>query len=178
MQVGYVKNAKNLEPIILDSSKYKEAANYSIEKEKISIVSSFYEFVIFLMWIGFGLSALDSVVTTTNPWLKAVIFIDLFIIINWILTLPFDIYSTFKLDKKYGFSNMTVDLYIKDTIKTGALFLILGSIVIAGIAFIIESFPAWWIWGFVFIFGIHVVNFTWFSEWLNEWLRDIEKAVI
>ena len=58
MQVGYVKNARNLEPIILDSSKYYEAANYSIEKEKLSIVSSFYEFIIFFMWIGFGLSFL------------------------------------------------------------------------------------------------------------------------
>ncbi|QKJ23156.1 M48 family metallopeptidase [Poseidonibacter lekithochrous] len=157
MQVGYVKNAKNLEPIILDSSKYKEAANYSIEKEKISIVSSFYEFVIFFMWIGFGLSALDSVVTTTNPWLKAVIFIDLFIIINWILTLPFDIYSTFKLDKKYGFSNMTASLFIKDTVKTGLLFMIFGSLVIAGISLIIENLPAWWIWGFAFIFAVIII---------------------
>jgi len=154
MQIGYVKNAKNLQPIILDSQKYQEAANYSIEKEKLSLVSTFYEFVIFFMWIGFGLSTLDSLVTVESPWLKAVIFVDLFIIVNWVLGLPFDIYTTFKLDKKYGFSNMTPALFIKDTVKSGILFLIFGSLVIAGISLIIENFPSWWIWGFVFIFAV------------------------
>jgi STE24 endopeptidase len=157
MQVDFIKKAKDLQPIILEESKYKVAANYSIEKEKVSILATFYDFLIFMMWISFGLSALDSFITAESFWLKAILFVNIFIIINWVLTLPFELYSTFKLDKKYGFSNMTVDLYIKDTIKTAALFLVLGSIVIAGIAFIIESFPAWWIWGFAFIFGIIIL---------------------
>ena len=157
MQVAFVQKAKKLEPIILDESRYVVAANYSIEKEKVSILSTFYDFLLFMMWISIGLSTLDSVITTQSFWLKAVLFVNAFIIINWILTLPFDLYSTFKLDKKYGFSNMTASLYIKDTIKSGLLFIVLGSIVIAGIAFIIESFPAWWIWGFVFIFAIIIL---------------------
>ncbi|MFK2821754.1 M48 family metallopeptidase [Arcobacter sp. YIC-80] len=157
MQVGYIKNARNLEPIILEKNKYYEAANYAVEKEKLAIVSSFYDFIIFFMWIGFGLSFLDSLVTVEQTWLKAVVFIDLFIIVNWVLTLPFDLYKTFKLDKKYGFSNMTSSLFIKDTIKTGILFLIFGSIVIAGISFIIENLPSWWIWGFAFIFAVIII---------------------
>ncbi|MGA1939082.1 M48 family metallopeptidase [Arcobacter sp. YIC-310] len=157
MQVGYIKNARNLEPIILEKNKYYEAANYAVEKEKLAIVSSFYDFIIFFMWIGFGLSFLDSLVTVEQTWLKAVVFVDLFIIVNWVLTLPFDLYKTFKLDKKYGFSNMTSSLFIKDTIKTGILFLIFGSIVIAGISFIIENLPSWWIWGFAFIFAVIII---------------------
>lgn len=157
MQVGFVQKAKNLQPVILTADKYKEAGNYSIEKEKISLASSFYDFVIFFMWISFGLEALDALITTQSAWLKAVLFIDAFIIINWALTLPFELHQTFKLDKKYGFSNMTANLYIKDTLKSGMLFLIFGSLVIAGIAFIIESFPAWWIWGFAFIFAVIIL---------------------
>lgn len=157
MQIGYVKKAKSLEPIILDNAKYVEAANYSIEKEKLAIVSSFYSFILFIFWIGFGLSTLDSVIITDSYWLKAIIFVDLFIIINWALGLPFDLYSTFKLDKKYGFSNMTPALFIKDTIKTGVLFLVFGSAVIAGISWIISSFETWWIWGFAFIFAVIIL---------------------
>lgn len=157
MQIGYIKNAKNLKPIILDSSKYKEAANYSIEKEKLAIASSFYDFVLFIFWIGFGLSYLDSLVQIESFWLKAVVFVDAFIVINWILTLPFELYSTFNLNKKYGFSNMTPALFIKDTIKTGILFLVFGSIVIAGISFIINTFSSWWIWGFAFIFAVIIL---------------------
>ena len=157
MQIGYIKNAKNLKPIILDSSKYQEAANYAIEKEKLAICSSFYDFILFILWIGFGLSFLDSLVQIESFWLKAVVFVDLFIIINWFLTLPFELYSTFKLNKKYDFSNMTPALFIKDSIKTGILFLVFGSLVIAGISFIINSFSSWWIWGFAFIFTVIIL---------------------
>jgi STE24 endopeptidase len=157
MQIGFVKNAKKLKPIILDSNKYEEAGNYSIEKEKLSIVSSFYDFILFILWIGFGLSFLDSLIQIDSILLKAIIFVDSFIIINWILTLPFELYSTFKLNKKYNFSNMTPTLFLKDTLKTGLLFLLFGSIVIAGISFIINSFSAWWIWGFIFIFAVIVL---------------------
>lgn len=157
MQIGFVKDAKKLKPIILDSARYEEAGNYAIEKEKISIVSSLYDFILFILWIGIGLSFLDSLIKVDSMLLKAVIFVDAFIIVNWILTLPFELYSTFKLNKKYGFSNMTPALYIKDTLKTGLLFLVLGSAVIAGISFIINNFSNWWIWGFVFIFSIIIL---------------------
>ena len=157
MQIGYIKDAKILKPIILDSSKYLEAADYAIEKEKLAICSSFYDFILFILWIGFGLSFLDSLVQIDSFWIKAVVFVDLFIIINWFLTLPFELYSIFKLNKKYGFSNMTPALFIKDTIKTGILFLVFGSAVIAVISFIISSFSTWWIWGFVFIFAVIIL---------------------
>jgi STE24 endopeptidase len=157
MQVGYVQKAKALAPVILTSDKYEEAGNYSVEKEKIAIASAFYDFVIFFMWISFGLETLSSLISVEASWLKAIIFIDAFIIINWVLGVPFELYTTFKLDKKYGFSNMTPALFIKDTLKGGLLFLIFGSLVIAGIALIIESFPMWWIWGFAFIFAVIIL---------------------
>ncbi|MCG3664577.1 M48 family metallopeptidase [Aliarcobacter butzleri] len=157
MQIGFIKDARNLKAIILDSNKYLEAADYAIEKEKLALTSTFYDFVLFILWIGFGLSYLDSLVQIDSYWLKAIVFVDLFIIINWILTLPFELYSTFKLNKKYEFSNITPALFIKDTIKTGVLFLVFGSLVIAGISFIINNFPSWWIFGFVFIFAVIIL---------------------
>ncbi|WP_323587032.1 M48 family metallopeptidase [Aliarcobacter butzleri] len=157
MQIGFIKDARNLKAIILDSNKYLEAADYAIEKEKLALASTFYDFILFILWIGFGLSYLDSLVQIDSYWLKAIVFVDLFIIINWILTLPFELYSTFKLNKKYKFSNITPALFIKDTIKTGVLFLVFGSAVIAGISFIINNFPSWWIFGFVFIFAVIIL---------------------
>ena len=157
MQVGYISKAKTLKPVILSEDKYTVAGNYAIEKERVSIASSFYDFVLFFVWIAFGLNALDNALTIQEGWLKAIVFVDLFIIINWVLGLPFELYTTFKLNKKYEFSNMTPALFVKDTIKSGILFLIFGSAVIAGIALIIENFPTWWIWGFVFIFAVIIL---------------------
>jgi len=157
MQVAFIKKAKKLKPVILDASKYEIAGDYAIEKEKMTILSSFYEFIIFFAWISFGLEFLDSSIANDSMWLKAVIFVNIFIIINSLLSLPFEIYKVFSLDKKYEFSNMTPALYIKDTIKSTLLFLVFGSVVIAGISLIIEHLPFWWLWGFVFIFSVIIL---------------------
>ena len=157
MQVDYVQKAKKQDAVILTPSKFKIAGNYNVATNKLGMATTFYDFILFFMWISFGLVALDNATNTFYGWQKAVVFIDLFIIINWVLALPFDLYKTFKLDKEYGFSNMTPTLFIKDTIKSGALFLIFGSAVIVGLSFIIESSNSWWIWGFVFIFTIIVI---------------------
>ena len=157
MQVAFIKKAKKLKPVILDETRYEIAGNYAIEKEKMTILSSFYEFIIFFAWISFGLEFLDSSIVIESLWLKAVIFVNIFIIINSILSMPFEIYKVFSLDKKYEFSNMTVSLYIKDTIKSTLLFLVFGSAVIAGISLIIEHLAFWWIWGFVFIFSVIIL---------------------
>jgi STE24 endopeptidase len=52
---------------------------------------------------------------------------------------------------------MTPNLYIKDTIKSGILFLVFGSAVIGIVSFIITTFNNWWIWGFVFIFAVIIL---------------------
>jgi STE24 endopeptidase len=157
MQIDYIQKAKKQTAVILTPSKYIIAGNYATKSQKVSLLSTIYDFVIFFLWIGFGLGILDDLTISYHGWQKAVIFIDSFIIINWILGLPFELYTTFKLDKEFKFSNMTPALYIKDTIKTGILFLLFGSAVIAGLSFIIENFPTWWIWGFIFIFAIIII---------------------
>jgi STE24 endopeptidase len=157
MQVDYVQKAKNQDAVILTPAKYKIAGEYSVENNRLSMAGNLYDFILFFMWISFGLVALDGVTNSFEGWQKAVIFVDLFIIINWFLGLPFELYKTFKLDKKYGFSNMTPALYIKDTIKTAILFLVFGSLVIAALSIIIQSFPSWWVYGFVFIFAVIIL---------------------
>ena len=157
MQIDYVKRAKQNDAVILTPSKFIEAGNYTVENQKVSLLSSFYDFILFFMWISFGLQYLDSLTSSYVGWQKAVVFVDLFIIINWFLALPIELYTTFKLNKKYGFSNMTIDLYIKDTIKSALIFLIVGSAVIAGLSLIIENLDYWWLWGFAFIFTIIVL---------------------
>jgi STE24 endopeptidase len=157
MQVDYVQKAKNGNAVILTPSKFKTAGAYSVESGRLSMGSSLYDFVLFFIWIAYGLQALDSFTSELISWQKAVVFVDLFIVINWVLGLPFELYKTFGLDKKYGFSNMTPALFIKDTIKSGILFLVFGSLVILGLTLIIENFPNWWIWGFAFIFIVIIL---------------------
>jgi STE24 endopeptidase len=152
-QINFVAIRKKQKSAILDEKEFEKAGDYVMETQKLSIYTTLFDVVVFVCWLSFGLVWLDTMFADFVSWQKAVLFVDSFIIINWVLALPFSIYSIFGLDKKYGFSNMTVGLYIKDTIKSGLLFLIFGSAVIGVIGFIVESFSFWWIYGFTFVFA-------------------------
>ena len=86
IQIIYVKKAKEQDAVILAPLKFKIAGNYSIESQKLSLATAFYDFILFFFWIGYGLVMLDNATNTFNGWQKAVIFIDSLIIIKWILT--------------------------------------------------------------------------------------------
>ena len=157
MEIGYVSKAKNMTPVILPPKEYLEAAQYRISSERINILNSLFDYVLFIFWVGFGLRWLNNIIQIDNELLKSVVYVDLFITINYIFSLPFEIYSKFYLDKKYGFSNITMKIFAQDLIKTAIMFYIVGSSIIYAISYIIQTFDMWWIWGFVFIFAIILI---------------------
>jgi STE24 endopeptidase len=89
--------------------------------------------------------------------MKSVAFVLLFGVVGFFFSLPFDLYQTFILDKKFGFSNMDAKLYITDTIKSSLLFVLFGGAVTWIISTIILNIENWWLWGFGLIFAIIIV---------------------
>lgn len=154
LEIDFVKKARKQRAVVLDARTYIEAAEYKIDSQKMSLVSSLYDFLLFFAWIGFGLSYLDSALSIENPILKSIVFVDAFIVINYFLSLPFELFQTFSLDKRYGFSTIDAKTYIIDQIKSGVMFLIFGSLLVWLISWIMLSLPNWWIWGFVAIFAV------------------------
>ncbi len=160
MQAGFVAKAKDGKPVLMMPSKFFKSGRYTLKKERIVIAETFVEYILFIFWMGFGLRWLDTVIDINDPLIKSVVFVDFFLIINYIVTLPFDIYEKFVLDEEFGFNKSTIGLYISDLVKKGVLFLLFGSLIVYGVSWIILNVPHWWFWGFVFVFGVIVlVNF-------------------
>jgi STE24 endopeptidase len=154
LEIGFVSRAKNLPAVILSDENYKKAAEYAIVREKFDIAGNLYGYAIFLIWILFGLNALEALCIKEGGVIESVIFVIAFAAINGILTLPFDIYSTFVIDKKFGFSTIDVKTYLLDNAKSIALSLVLGSLIAALVSWIILSFPLWWLWSFIAVFVV------------------------
>ena len=154
MEVGFIVKAKKTEAIILGPANFIKAANYKIASLKMDMVSILYDLLIFIWWIGYGLNMLENQISIQDEILKSIVFIDLFIVINYLFSLPFDLYKTFSLDKEYGFSNIDAKTYLMDQVKSGVLFLVFGSLIVALLSWIMLNFTNWWIWGFVMIFVI------------------------
>lgn len=147
LQYNFVINKNTNLPKILDDENFIVAKSYALAKEKLSIVSSFVDLAIFIFWIYFGLKFLDAIVQIDNNFIKAVVMVDLFIVVNWIFSLPLELYQTFWLDKKYNFSNIDLKTFAQDTVKSAFLFFIFGSALIFALAYVVSTFEFWWIYG-------------------------------
>ncbi|MBW6488732.1 M48 family metallopeptidase [Sulfurimonas sp.] len=157
MQIGYVNVAKNGKAVLLSSNDFIKAGNYSVAKEKMSIASMFIDYIVFILWIGFGVKFLENSIYFENEALLNIAVVMSFLIINSIISLPFGYYEKFVLDEKFGFNKSTMKQWIKDTLISFVMTLIFGSLVVWGIYAIISTFEMWWLLSFVFIFAVVIL---------------------
>ncbi|NPA51122.1 MAG: M48 family metallopeptidase, partial [Epsilonproteobacteria bacterium] len=156
MEIGYVTSLRSKEPILLDPKKYIEAASYTIRKERVNLVESFVEYLLFLFWIFVGFKYLQSISGADDSYKSNIIFLALFFLINFIVTLPFDYYRKFVIDKAFGFNKMSVKMWIGDILKELIMSLIIGGILVLFLIYVIKNYQLWWLWGFIFSFLVAI----------------------
>ncbi|EAB5254476.1 TPA: M48 family metallopeptidase [Campylobacter jejuni] len=157
-QICFLEREKDKQAQILSEKDYQNAADIAIENEKFKLFSNFYNLIINIAWIGFGFLYLKELLISSNTRFENTLFLLSFLIITSILNLPLSIYESFIKDKAHGFSNMTVKLFIKDTVKSLILTLIFGFLILYVLLFCYDFFGTfWWIAAFIFAFCIIVI---------------------
>ncbi|ECL4626056.1 M48 family metallopeptidase [Campylobacter jejuni] len=157
-QIRFLEREKDKQAQILSEKDYQNAADIAIENEKFKLFSNFYNLIISIAWIGFGFLYLKELLILNNTRFENTLFLLSFLIITSILNLPLSIYKSFIKDKAHGFSNMTVKLFIKDTMKSLILTLIFGFLILYALLFCYDFFGTfWWIAAFIFAFCIIVI---------------------
>lgn len=157
MQIGYINEEKRKAPVLMGEARYLVAGNYAVAKEKLSIIETFVDYLVFLWWVMAGFAWLSGVIEVENTLFQAVLFIFGFVVVNYIIGLPLELYQKFKIDEAFGFNKMTPQMFITDTIKSTLMFVIFGGALFALLAWIIGSFEMWWFWGFVMIFAVAIL---------------------
>ena len=157
MQIGYVNQAKRQGAVLMGSADYLKAGNYSVAKEKLSMLGTLIDFIVFLAWMRFGIAFIEQHVMVFDPAMSTILGVLGFILINGLISLPMEYYEKFVLDAKFDFNRSTKALFIKDTLISTVLTVLFGGLVIWGIYLIISSTALWWLWSFGFIFGVIVL---------------------
>jgi len=133
-----------------DEDKYLKAKNYSIEKGKISLISSTLSTLITILILVFdGYGWLDNIISFYYdiPFLKSGIFFLLLFILSDFISIPFSCYNTFVIEEKYGFNKTTVKTFVLDKIKGYLLTLIIGGILLFGAIYIVSLLEnGFWVW--------------------------------
>jgi len=154
MQIGYIAEEKKGEAILMSQEKFQIAGEYAIKKERLGILSTLVDYGVFVWWILGGFLWLTTTLGTDNSVVDSVLFLFGFIAVGFIISLPFELYQTFKIDKEYGFTQTTPTLYLLDQLKSTALFIIFGGAIFYILSWIIVNVSNWWLWGFVLLFSI------------------------
>ena len=157
MQIGYINEEKRKTPVLMAADKYLVAGNYAVANGKLGLVSTLVDYMVFIWWVIAGFTWLSSFVEVDGAILHAVAFLFGFIVVNYIIGLPFELYQKFKIDEDFGFNKMTSKMYVIDTIKSSFIFIVIGGAIFALLAWIISSSESWWIWGFISIFIVAVL---------------------
>jgi len=157
MQIGYINEEKRKTPVLMSADKYLVAGNYAVANGKLELISTFVDYLVFIWWVFAGFAWLSSFVSIEGSIVQAVVFLFGFIVVNFIVGLPFELYQKFKIDEDFGFNKMTAKMFVLDTVKSSLLFIVLGGAVFALLAWIIGNYDSWWLWGFVAMFTVAVL---------------------
>jgi STE24 endopeptidase len=178
---------------IVDKELLKRTQEYTTETGRFSLVASlcFDVVVVIFMFCGV-LDWYNSLIRSLNlPFIAAGwLFLMLVSLANQVISIPFSLYHTFKIEKRYGFNTTTLRLWLSDLIKSLILSVIMLSIVsVVALALVILSPGYWWlwIWFFLLVFSIFVIYVSpsvidpLFNRFVpledNELLREIHRLV-
>lgn len=150
---------------IYDQEKYQKQQAYQKENSRIGLFSGFVSFIIILLiLIFYGFGWLDQFVRgyIDNTVFVSLTFLGILYIGNEIISLPFSLYDTFVIEKKYGFNKSTQRIFWMDQLKGIVLSILLGGLILTLLIWFYDNFGnyAWlYAWGLVTAFSLFMTLF-------------------
>ena len=130
--------------------KYEKARKYSIEKGKISFISSTFSLILVLLLLWFeGYGFIDSFISTKYDglFIQSGLFFLTLMILSDLIKLPFEYYFTFIIEEKYGFNKTTIRTFLTDKIKKYILAILIGGGILAGTIYLFSYVNnSFWLW--------------------------------
>lgn len=162
----------------VDAGKLKLTCDYENAKYFYWIPKNVVSFAlgIALVFCGFYVSVFELAWNWTgNVYLTILLFVFLSSVPSAVIGLPFSLYREFRIEKKFGFSNMTLKMFILDSIKETFVSLLIGvPLLLAAVAFI-GHFDRWWwlLFGLVYLglsLGLSYVYPVWIAPLFNKFV--------
>ena len=137
-------------------SAHQKAADYTVARARFGLLALAFNAAVLLGWtlLG-GLNALNGWVLAASQALPEgwqamgyqLGLVAAFVLIGGLLDLPWELWSTFKIEQAFGFNRMTWRLYVTDMLKVIGLTIVLGLPIVWLIVWLMGAMgPRWWLW--------------------------------
>ena len=145
----------------IDLADYEKSIEYTTAKTGFGIVRELFDSLVLAVVLLSGLLAAIytglSEVFGYGIWGQALVLFVTGIALG-LTGLPFDWWSTFKLEERFGFNKSTLKLWWTDKIKGLLIGFALGYPLLALLIFLVTAAGSlWWVWGFAVFFGFQLV---------------------
>jgi STE24 endopeptidase len=170
-QIRHVAAHRNQVPPAFASSvtlsAHQKAADYTIARARFGLLALAFNAAVLLGWtlLG-GLDALNGSVLQASqalppgwqPMGYQLGLVTAFLLIGGLLDLPWELWSTFRIEQAFGFNRMTLGLYLADMLKGLAVGALLGLPILALILWLMGAMgPLWWLWAWVAWMGFQLL---------------------
>jgi len=153
-----LKHRKNPLPAeaegIYETEKYDKSMEYQKVQTKFGFISgaiSFTVSILFLALGGFGWLDLLLQPSIADASIRALAFFGILFIISDITSMPFQWYSTFVIEERFGFNKTTPKLFLLDKLKGYAVGAILGGGLLFVLLLLLTTLGTqfWWVFWLV-----------------------------
>ena len=145
---------------VFDPEAYRKSQDYTRESTRFGILESTFGLAIFLLfWLLGGFPWLDGLVRSWSgsDLVRGILFVGVLFLGNQLLDLPFEIYSTFVIEERYGFNKTTPKTFVVDHLKGLLLTALLGVPVLALILWLFARWELAWLYAFLAVSAFSLI---------------------
>jgi STE24 endopeptidase len=154
LNLRHLQREGHVVPVVLaaevDGARLARMSAYTAARVRLGLVRSVLStLAIGVFLFGGGLGWYDARVARISQSFVAsgVVFVAGLLLLSAILPIPFQFYSDFCLEARYGFNRQTPSLWWGDWLKSTALSLLLTLALSAGALALVQAAPhLWWVW--------------------------------
>jgi len=143
---------------LFDPPKVSQIAKYTADKTKLGYWSELVSTAVVIILFAAGIVpqiTLWADALKIAPLLQGLAVMLLLLLIGYLSGIPASLYSDFNLERKYGFSTITIKTWIGDQVKSLLVSGVLMGLVFSGFYLFINWLGIWWwlaAWGLVVAF--------------------------
>lgn len=146
---------------IMDEPTYQKSVAYTLAKNRFGNLNLIFDAGVLALVLASGfLPGLFAQVAAWAPgahWDDA-LYVLLVMVLLSVPGLPFEWWSQFRLEERFGFNKSTPGLWISDKIKGVALLFVIGFPLLWGLLALVGWIgELWWVWAFVLLFGFQLL---------------------
>jgi len=155
----------------VDEAALAKSSQYTFELSRVALWESIYDGALLCAFLFTPLLPLYDSWIGSLSWsfvLQGILFLVLLTLVESVLEIPFNLYSTFRVEKRYGFNTTTPGLWLSDFLKSALISTALLVILAAAALLLVRHSPTlWWLWVWVF-FALFSVTMMYLSPVLIE----------